>query len=383
LAQANLARTILSPGLVDVQMDSQVMMRPCVAQGQPPRRGKRLPLLAGLGVAAAALWRGQETFAGGMFAHRPAGGVIVVDELPSGVACRAYGDQDPERPEWLPLARWQGEKSFRPSREMEADEHRQWWHFNAEGKQLSKLSTKIARVLRGVDNPLQYPGADLGGFVIVTNCEKVRVPGKRYHYKLYIRNLSKRPGHCKVERFKDLQQRFPERIIMRSVWGSLPKKPGMRRIFKERLKLFTGPNHCYYDQNPIEYPMWMIPDCTWETNLRYKDRLAKWIKSKGEKFIKIAKEKEEAARQRQLDEFKGFLTNQLQEVGEENAKDMDVKEFVSTLERQKAAQVREQTEGQEPPKKKIKYYPNTRIPVQKVKTNNRHRNFKWLVNNFR
>jgi len=334
-------------------------------------------------MAAAALWRGRETFTGGTLAHRPAGSVIVVDELPSGVACRAYGDKDPERPEWLPYEQWRGEKTWHPSKELQADKHRPWWHFDAEGKQLGPLARRISHIIRGKDNPLYDPIADVGAFVIVTNCEKVRVPGKAYHYRLYVRNLSRRPGHCKVERFKDLQKRFPERIIMKAVWGAMPKTKSARRIFKERLKLFTGPNHMYYDMNPIDYPMHKLPDCTWETNLRFKDRLSKWVESRGPSYIQHTKEKQAKKSSEALKIFKKFLVQQLNEHGEDFAKDMSVKEFVKAVESKKAAEVRAQTEGQTPPRRKIAMYPNTRIPVQKVVSKNRHRDLKWLMGTFR
>lgn len=362
-------------------MERQVMMmRPCGTSTQPSRHGKRLPLLAGLGMAAAALWRGQETFVGGAHMHhRPAGGIIVVDEPPSGVTCRAYGDKDSERPEWLPMNKWKGESTFRPTRRMMHDDHRQWWHFNAEGKMLGKLSHEISMKLRGKDNPLYFPGADIGSYVIVTNCEKVRVPGKKYHYKLYVRNLSNRPGHTKVERFKDLQQRFPERIIMRAVWGAFPKNPSGRRIFKDRLKLFTGPNHIYYDKNPVDFPMWRVPDCTWETNLRYKDRLATWIKKRGEMILQSEKDKADKKQGKALTSFKDFLTEHLEDADADATKDMTVQEFVDSIQERRARDVREQSEGQAATKKKIKMYPNTKIQVQKVYPKDRHRDVKyWL-----
>merc|ERR1712066_515312 len=153
---------------------------------------------------------------------------------------------------------------------------------------------------------------------------------------------------------------------MKSVWGQMPKTPSSRRIFKERLKLFTGPNHMYYDKDPIEYPMHKVKDCTWETNLRYKDRLVRGVKARGPKAIQFAKESEAKKRAKALNEFKMFLSNQLQDFGEE-----------------RAAEVREQTEGQTPPRKKVRMYPNTRIPVQKVKANNMKRDLKWLMGTFR
>jgi large subunit ribosomal protein L13 len=334
-------------------------------------------------VAAAALCLGPEAFAGGAVRRLPMGDVIIVDELPRGVACRAYGDRDPDRPEWLPVSKWQGHSTYVPSKQLQHDDNRAWWHFNAEGKKCSTLARQIRAKLLGVDNPLIYPTVDVGSFVVVTNCEKVRVPGQQYHYKLYIRNLSRRPGHCKVERFKDLQQRFPERIIMKSVWGCMPKTPKCRRIFKERLKLFTGPNHLYYDKDIIDFPMWHLPDCTWETNLRHNDRLRKWIKQLGPKVLKTMKEKEEKQQISTLAEFKNYLRAGLEESGEEAAKDMSVEEFVEDIARRKAAEVRAENEGLPIPRKVVRYYPNTNIPIQKVRRSDNQRTVGYWLRRYR
>lgn len=45
----------------------------------------------------------------------------------------------------------------------------------------------------------------MGGYVIVTNCEKVTVSGKKYLYKRYFRHTVGRPGKMKIENFRDLQ----------------------------------------------------------------------------------------------------------------------------------------------------------------------------------
>merc|ERR1712187_340780 len=153
--------------------------------------------------------------------------------------------------------------------------------------------------------------------------------------------------------------------------------------FKERLKLFTGPNHMYYDENPVDFPMWKIEECTWESNLREKDRLVKWVKTRGARVLKWSKEKEEELKRGQLKVFKQFLTQELEGMGEEQSKDMNVKDFLSVVDQKRASQVRAESEGQDPPKKPIKYYPGTRIPVQKVEPRNKNRSTKWLLNNFR
>lgn len=245
--------------------------------------------------------------------RRIAGHYVIVepDQVPRGLVCReAYGEQG-EREEWNPLPQWRGEKSYHPMRELQADGNRQWYHFDAEGKSLGHLAQAIALTLRGKDSPLYDPIRDVGSFVVVTNCEKVRVSGQKYHCKLYFRNLSKRPGHMQVERFKQLQKRFPERIIMRAVWGMMPKTKSCRRIFKDRLKLFMGPNHLYYHEDPVEYPMHTIKDVTHSQNLRKKDRIMHFYTKANPRLMAKRDAKKQALYKMRLAQYKEFLTEEL------------------------------------------------------------------------
>lgn len=321
-------------------------------------------------IAALSAYRSFEAFTSVPQQQRPAGSVAVVEKLPRGMVCRAaYGDSD--REEWSPLPQWRGEKTYHPNADLQADENRQWYHFDAEGKVLGHLAQAIAAVLRGKDNPLYDPIRDVGAFVIVTNCEKVRVSGKKYHYKLYFRNLSFRPGHLKVERFKDLQKRFPERIIMRAVWGSMPKTPSCRRIFKDRLKLFSGPNHLYYHENPVEYPMHTVKDCTHTQNTRRRDRIMQWFNNIAPRNVKraeVLQTRDDAIR---LERFKRFLREQFKRDGPEELERMKIQELAQKADKERMAKVVKKWEGKEIPKKPVAMYLGTNIPRKRISGNKR------------
>merc|ERR1712066_288182 len=109
------------------------------------------------------------------------------------------------------------------------------------------------------------------------------------------------------------------------------------------------------------------------TNLRQQDRMKTFIGGRGEQLLKAAKEKEAVQQAQSLEEFKGFLQEQLEELGEDQAKDMSVQEFTKAVARKQAAEVYERTLDDKPPEKKIKMYPNTKIPVQKVQAKNTHK----------
>jgi large subunit ribosomal protein L13 len=79
---------------------------------------------------------------------------------------------------------------------------------------------------------------DMGSMIIVVNAEKVTVTGAKTDDKLYRRHVNGLPGSMKVETFRQLQARIPERIIEKAVWGMLPKGRLGRRI-KLNLKVCT------------------------------------------------------------------------------------------------------------------------------------------------
>lgn len=354
---------------------------PAATARHPKRRGAAKACAFGaLGVAAATLVFNSKSLdaffaAGSNHIGQPgptrfAGHFVEVDELPRGAVCRAaYGDQS-ERPEWDPLPQWRGEKSYHPTRELQADENRQWYHFDAEGKSLGHLAQAIALTMRGKDSPLYDPIRDVGAFVVVTNCEKVRVSGRKYHYKLYFRNLSFQPGHMQVERFRQLQKRFPERIIMRSVWGSMPKTPSCRRIFKDRLKLFVGPNHLYYHKDPVEYPMHTVKDVTHTQNLRPQERIEHFFTRLYPRKVKRAAASGKVLAVQRLDKYKEFVKAQYEDMGEK-ATDVSLDDIKVQAQEDRYSKVYTDAGGANAKvvKPETRVWPGSNIPRKKVSSN--------------
>eukprot|EP00955_Chlamydomonas_euryale_P045126 353069-Chlamydomonas_euryale.AAC.34 len=92
---------------------------------------------------------------------------------------------------------------------------------------------------------------DMGAFVVVVNAEKVQVSGNKYNDKVYFnQGVTGRPGSHRLESFKNLQERLPERIIERSVKGMLPKG-SLGRNIRLHLKVFKGAAHTHEAQQPV------------------------------------------------------------------------------------------------------------------------------------
>lgn len=130
---------------------------------------------------------------------------------------------------------------------------RRWWVVDAQGQHLGRMATVVANLLRGKHRPDFTPHLDTGDFVIVINCEKVEVTGKKPFQKLY-RRTSGRPGSMKTETFAKLQVRLPERIVEKAVRGMIPHTRLGRAQFT-KLKVYKGSNHPHQAQKPEAYQL--------------------------------------------------------------------------------------------------------------------------------
>ena len=68
-----------------------------------------------------------------------------------------------------------------------AEVKRDWYVIDAADKVLGRLSSEIARRLRGKHKPEYTPHVDTGDYLIVVNAGKVRVTGRKITDKIYYR----------------------------------------------------------------------------------------------------------------------------------------------------------------------------------------------------
>jgi len=125
---------------------------------------------------------------------------------------------------------------------------RNWVLVDADGQNLGRLASNIARVLIGKDKPQYTPGVDVGDFVIVVNAEKIAVTGKRLDQKMYYRH-SGYPGGLKQINLRDQLAKFPERVIKSAVWGMVPHNRYGRKLMR-KLRIYAGPDHPHAAQQP-------------------------------------------------------------------------------------------------------------------------------------
>ena len=62
---------------------------------------------------------------------------------------------------------------------------RKWYVVDATDMTLGRLSSEVAKILRGKNKPIFTPHMDCGDYVIVVNAEKIKVTGKKMDQKIY------------------------------------------------------------------------------------------------------------------------------------------------------------------------------------------------------
>ncbi len=133
------------------------------------------------------------------------------------------------------------------SAKAQAVEH-DWYVVDAEDKTLGRLASDIAMRLRGKHKPEYTPHVDTGDYIVVINCEKVRVTGNKAKDKIYYHHTGY-PGGIKDISFEKLIEQAPERVLRKAVKGMLPKGPLGRAMFK-KLKVYAGGEHPHTAQQP-------------------------------------------------------------------------------------------------------------------------------------
>ena len=129
-----------------------------------------------------------------------------------------------------------------------AEVKRDWYIIDATDKTLGRLSTEIARRLRGKHKAEYTPHVDTGDYIVVINAEKICVTGNKMKDKMYHHHTGY-IGNLKSISLEKLLQKAPTRVIETAVKGMLPKNPLGRAMFK-KLKVYAGAEHSHAAQQP-------------------------------------------------------------------------------------------------------------------------------------
>ena len=130
---------------------------------------------------------------------------------------------------------------------------RKWYVLDAAGKPLGRTAVVAANLLRGKLKTDFTPNVDCGDFVIIVNCGKAVLTGKKLEKKKYQHHTGW-IGGLKEVKYGTLMQERPEFAMELAVKGMLPKN-SIGRAAMTRLKLYAGPEHNNAAQKPEAWTM--------------------------------------------------------------------------------------------------------------------------------
>ncbi|TAH64503.1 MAG: 50S ribosomal protein L13 [Anaerolineaceae bacterium] len=125
---------------------------------------------------------------------------------------------------------------------------KKWYVVDATEHTLGRLSSEIAKVLRGKNKPIYTPFIDTGDNVIIVNADKIKVTGNKLEQKTYF-NHSGHVGGVRETKLSEMMAKKPADVITLAVKGMLPKGPLGRSMLK-KLHVYAGPEHPHAAQKP-------------------------------------------------------------------------------------------------------------------------------------
>jgi large subunit ribosomal protein L13 len=128
------------------------------------------------------------------------------------------------------------------------DINRKWWIVDAKNQVLGRLASQVAAVLRGKHKVVFTPHVNNGDHVIIINASQIILTGNKWAKKAYYRT-SGRPGGLSSEKYSDLRNTKPERILEYALKGMLPKNSLGHEMFMH-VKIYSGDKHPHSGQKP-------------------------------------------------------------------------------------------------------------------------------------
>ncbi len=126
--------------------------------------------------------------------------------------------------------------------------NKEWLLVDAEGETLGRLSSKVAKLLRGKHKPNFTPHVDCGDNVVVINASKIQLSGNKWNDKVYLRHTGY-PGGQRSTTALEMNAKHPARIVEKSIKGMLPKNRLGAELFRN-LKVYAGAEHKQEAQQP-------------------------------------------------------------------------------------------------------------------------------------
>ena len=125
---------------------------------------------------------------------------------------------------------------------------RKWYVVDAAGKPVGRVAAKVADLLRGKGKVTYTPHVDCGDHVIVINCDKAVLTGKKLENKVYNRHTGW-IGGLKEVKAGTMMNETPEKVMELAVKGMVPDNTIGREALT-RLRVYAGAEHPHAAQQP-------------------------------------------------------------------------------------------------------------------------------------
>ena len=125
---------------------------------------------------------------------------------------------------------------------------RKWYIIDAAEKPLGRVAVEAVKLLKGKHKPTYTPNLDTGDHVIILNCSKAVLTGKKLDQKVY-RHHSSYIGGMKETSARVMMEKSPEKAMMLAVKGMLPKNSLGRQMIR-KLRVYAGNEHENQAQKP-------------------------------------------------------------------------------------------------------------------------------------
>jgi len=119
--------------------------------------------------------------------------------------------------------------------------NRSWYFYDLSDKVLGRASSEIASILLGKHLTSYNRSSDCGDCVVAVNAAKFRLTGSKIDQKHYYKH-SGYIGNLKTESLGERIKLSPEKVVINSISGMLPKNKLRAQILK-RLKVYGNENH--------------------------------------------------------------------------------------------------------------------------------------------
>jgi len=126
--------------------------------------------------------------------------------------------------------------------------NKQWYVIDAEGEVLGRLSSQVAKILRGKNKPDFTPHVDCGDNVIILNAHKIKLTGNKWADKTYVSHTGY-PGGQRTINAESLMAKKPTEMVRKAIKGMLPKN----RLAAQQLKnvyIYDSAEHSHEAQKP-------------------------------------------------------------------------------------------------------------------------------------